>query len=84
MYILLGGCFEYESRKSSGIQIIHTSAMTSYYICVSHFQKLFLVLKTLSGSTIWTCRLLFHLLVILKVISANSVDPDQTASLEVV
>ena len=27
------------------------------------------------------CRLLCHLLVILKVISANSVDPDQTAPL---
>ena len=35
----------------------------------------------MSDSLQYNCRLLCHLLVILKVILANSVDPDQTAPL---
>ena len=36
---ILDGCFEYESRNSSGLQIILTLAVTSYKMSVSVFEE---------------------------------------------
>ena len=36
---MLGGCFEYESRKSSRVQIILRSVVTACKICVSVFEE---------------------------------------------
>ena len=56
----------------------HISVVTriSEYTCFDSSHKL-LTVKLPDNN----CRLLCHLLVILKVIFANSVDPDQTAPL---
>ena len=67
------------AQSMVSVKLIYTDRENSYFLGVTPYVCIFKVTANHNS-----CSLLCHLLVILKVIFANSVDPDQTAPIGVV